>query len=268
MSEVVEWQTDGTPGTVVAKIGRDQESCAALQQELVALQYLRSETRFPVPLAYGLVRRDGGREAVLVLAKVTGRNMAEATLSETGTARLQHEMARHVAELHDHRRSTFGAVTEAGVQRWADYFRPRFEFNYHEATERLSPHACRTTERLLSNLPEWLPEPPAATLVQGDLWATNIMVDDSDPDRPAVSAFLDPLALYADVEYELAYLRAFRTANRSFFDAYARAHPLRDGFERRCRVYWLNTLLLHVRLFGTEYVPRTEAVAREIESLA
>ncbi|MHC5061450.1 MAG: hypothetical protein ACYTFK_10265 [Planctomycetota bacterium] len=27
--------------------------------------------------------------------------------------------------------------------------------------------------------------------LHGDIWATNIMIDDTDPDRPVITAFLD-----------------------------------------------------------------------------
>ena len=103
-------------------------------------------------------------------------------------------------------------------------------------------------------------------LFRSDLWATNFLVDDADPDRPRITGFVDGLANYADAEFELAYLLVFGAANGTFFDHYTRRHPLRPGFDRRCRVYWLNTMLIHVRHFGAAYLPRTESIARELEA--
>ena len=42
----------------------------------------------------------------------------------------------------------------------------------------------------------------------------------------------------------------------------------RPGFETRCRIYWLNTMLLHVRYFGdAHYVHASEGLARELPHL-
>lgn len=104
--------------------------------------------------------------------------------------------------------------------------------------------------------------------MHGDIWHNNIIVDDRDPDRPRITGYIDGGGLFAEVEYELAYLLAFGgLVGDRFFRAYSRRHPLQDGFLRRCRVYWLNTMLLHLWLFGRDYLPRCEQLAREIEEL-
>jgi fructosamine-3-kinase len=94
------------------------------------------------------------------------------------------------------------------------------------------------------------------------------MIDDTDPDNPKVSAFLDVNARYAEVEYELAYLRVFSTADETFFAEYSRVHPVLDGFEERCLVYWINTMMLHVAAFGSGYVSSCEGIARRISLLS
>jgi fructosamine-3-kinase len=76
---------------------------------------------------------------------------------------------------------------------------------------------------------------------------------------------VDPAARYADVEFELAYLEVFGTVTDAFFERYAAERPLRDGYGLRRLYYWLNTLLLHVWVFGDEgYVRRTERIAEEL----
>ena len=62
--------------------------------------------------------------------------------------------------------------------------------------------------------------------------------------------------------------RVFHTVDETFFGAYTKRHELRDGAERRVRVYWLNTMMIHLRLFGAEYLPACERLAGEIESLS
>ena len=61
----------------------------------------------------------------------------------------------------------------------------------------------------------------------------------------------------------------FRTVGAPFFREYALHHAIRKGFEIRCRVYWLNTMMLHVRAFGdAHFVAACEGLAREFDRLA
>ena len=96
----------------------------------------------------------------------------------------------------------------------------------------------------------------------------NIMVDDTDCDRPIITAFLDVNARYAEVEYELAYLRVFSTADETFFTEYTKTCPLRPGFDDRCLIYWLNTMMLHVWMFGSGYISSCESIAERIGLLS
>ncbi len=73
-----------------------------------------------------------------------------------------------------------------------------------------------------------------------------------------VSGLVDPALHFADEEYELAYLECFQTVGEPFFRAYRNVAPERDGYEVRRLYYWLNTLLLHVHVFGdAAYVRQT-----------
>ena len=66
-----------------------------------------------------------------------------------------------------------------------------------------------------------------------------------------LSGLVDPSgSKFADVECELAYLEVFDTVGRGFFDRYAAHHPLRPGYENRRLIYWLDTYMIHVWLFG------------------
>ena len=271
VNAVYEWATDGEPARIVAKLS--SKTGNVFEHECGMLRWYRQHTRFPVPEPYGCLADERVfRGSVLLMQRMPGCNLAEAQLTRAGMRHFQHDLAGHVASLHEHRSDTYGSALVAQLSklryaRWLDWFAPKLEYNYQTARPRLSPRARDVTARLLARLDDWLPECHSPTLVHGDLWATNIIVDDNDADPPVITAFVDGAALYCDPEYELAYLRVFHTANSDFFDRYCEHHALREGFERRCRVYWLNTLLLHVWHFGMEYAPRTESLAAEIGRL-
>jgi fructosamine-3-kinase len=259
------WQTDAEPRTLVAKISAGPEPMS-FRHEYNALQYHRENRTLAVPRA--LARAEPGEVfegSCLLLEKVQGRNMAQMKVSPEGLGHLQRDLAGHIADLHEHRRENYGlAWGKRTFDRWIDHFGPRITANFEKMADKFTQANRRSVEDLLSNLEDWLGEFSRPTLVHGDLWATNIMVDDGDPDRPVVRALLDGGANFHEVESELAYLLVFNTADAAFFDAYTRRHPLRPGFKRRCLVYWLNTIMLHVWRFGDAYLPRCQRLAQEI----
>ncbi len=265
---VLELFTDGTPAVMVAKIATEA-NIPGLHHEFESLTYFRQNTLFPVPRPLALVDDRQTGLQVLLMERLHGRNLHEAQLTEAGERYFQVEMARLLADLHDCRRDTYGlAWANDGERRWLDIFGPDMWDEFQAVADRLSPSSRKTITRLLERLDHWLPETRRPTLVHGDLWDTNIIVDDRDGDTPAITGFVDGGAVFRDVESELAYLRVFHTVGETFFEFYMRRHPLREGFDRRCRVYWLNTMMLHLRHFGDEYLPRCEQLAREIEALS
>ena len=269
VSRVEEWITDGEPAAIVAKVtaGADDKR---LRDEHASLDWCARHTSFPMPKPFACVSAmeelDG---TVLLMERLPGHNLGSARLTANGMQRLQITMAEILADLHVHKRDTYGSVLEpVGEERWVDVFGPQIANEFSAVSNLLSSSARKTISGMLDNLDVWLPESGDPTLVHGDVWATNVMVDDSDPARPVLTGFLDAVLRYTDVEYELAYLLVFNTADQTFFTEYARRHALRDGFDLRCRVYWLNTMLLHVRVFGATYLSDCERLAQEIEQLA
>ena len=265
--EVCRWDT--TRGeSLVAKVN-ELDQAPTFEREKAQLEWYRAHSELPVPRPMVTFRDPEHAVSGLVMAYVPGPNLAEAQLSRRGMHRVQRELADHVAALHCHQGEAFGPALEPSAEhtRWIDAFAPGFRKEFERVREQLSSRARDVVDKLQDRLERWLPDHVAPVLVHGDLWATNILVDDSHPDRPRILAFIDCEASYCDPEYELAYLRLFQTADQTFFDVYRRTHALRDGFEQRCRVYWLNTMLLHVRHFGEQYLPACEQLADQLRRL-
>ena len=105
------------------------------------------------------------------------------------------------------------------------------------------------SERLLERLPDLIGsvnEPPS--LLHGDLWSGNFMVDaDGEP------VLIDPACYYGHREAELAMCRLFGGFDRSFFQAYEHSRPLEPGSAERLDLYQLYHLLNHLNLFGSGY---------------
>jgi len=265
INRVEEWQTDGNPSSIVAKVS-PQKDRQDFVEEFESLRWYRSRASLPVPEPYACVSASKHFEgSCLLMQKVKGRNLSRARLTTNGMQNFQEQLADVLIDLHNHTRQNYGSALQAeGKDRWLDIFAPRMESNFLEMKGHFDSRCRDIVYKVLNQLDDWLPEFGRPTLVHGDIWATNIMIDDANPDTSLITAFLDSHAHFAEVEYELAYLRIFHTADETFFSRYSRCHPLREGFERRCLVYWLNTMMLHVWLFGTSYLSACENLVDKI----
>ena len=105
-------------------------------------------------------------------------------------------------------------------------------------------------------LPDLLsPEP--SSLLHGDLWSGNFLVDESG--NPVL---IDPAVYYGNREIELAFTRLFGGFDSRFYTSYQEAWPLAPGFEERVDIYNLYPLLVHVNLFGTSYLTSIKNVLK------
>lgn len=89
-------------------------------------------------------------------------------------------------------------------------------------------------------------EPPS--LLHGDLWAGNRVVDAS-----GANWLIDPSSFYGGREYDLAMMQLFGGFGRECFTAYDDAYPLADGWQQRVPWYQLPPLLVHAIRFGGGY---------------
>ena len=142
---------------------------------------------------------------------------------------------------------------------WRAFFRDqRLLYMAREAVAagKLPAGAMRRIEHLASRLERWIEEPEAPSLLHGDMWAGNVLVS-----RGRITGFVDPAIYYADAEVELAFATLFATFTDPFFRRYAELRPIRPGFrEARRDIYNLYPLLVHVRLFGGDYVRSVDRI--------
>jgi fructosamine-3-kinase len=113
-------------------------------------------------------------------------------------------------------------------------------------------------EDLADRLPELggAPEPPS--LLHGDLWGGNRLVDDLGR-----SWLIDPAAHGGHREFDLAMMRLFGGFGGDCFSAYDDAHPLAEGWQERVELHQVAPLVVHAIKFGGGYVrAATEAISR------
>ena len=271
-NRVLEFILDRQPGNIVAKVN-NHDVAHQLQAERDALAYFREHTKLPVPKPLALIVGDDQYDGVvLLMEKIEGTTLERAKLSRGGQQRFEHQLAQHLAELHRHTADRFGpAAGGDSLKRhdnWIDLYTPIVEREAHAARSMLESSCRDVVDHVAAHLGHWLNHRPKPTLIHGDLWANNILIDSGNPGRPRINAYIDGHASFADPEYELAYLRLFKTAGPYFFSIYRQRHREHEGFERRCRVYWLTTMLQHCRAFGGKYIPACERIAHELRRMS
>jgi len=93
-------------------------------------------------------------------------------------------------------------------------------------------------------------EPP--TVVHGDLWAGNRMVDAS-----GASWLIDPSCHWGHREEDIAMMQLFGGFGPSVLAGYEDEFPLAEGWRARIPTFQLVPLLVHVLLFGAGYAAST-----------
>jgi len=86
------------------------------------------------------------------------------------------------------------------------------------------------------------------SLLHGDLWSGNYMVDENGE-----ACLIDPAVYYGNREADLAMTKLFGGFDQKFYNAYQEAYPLLDGYNYRENIYKLYHVLNHLNLFGMGY---------------
>jgi fructosamine-3-kinase len=245
------YKADLADGRRLAVKAREATARADLSLEAYMLGQLARHSTLPVPavhvalpdlLAMDFIETDGGGI----------------------TPHVERHAAELIAALHATPRPSFGYERDTLIgplpqpnpksDRWIPFFRDHRLLAMARAAEAegsLPAKLLVRLESLAERLPEYLTEPRHPGLLHGDLWTGNVLVRG---DR--VAGFVDPAIYCGHPEIELAFTTMFGTFGRTFFDAYETLLPLEPGFhELRCEVYKLYPTLVHVRLFGSAYLP-------------
>lgn len=111
-------------------------------------------------------------------------------------------------------------------------------------------------EQAFSSIVSGTEEPP--TVLHGDLWGGNYMVDSSGS-----AVLIDPAVYYGHREADLAMTKMFGGFDSNFYHAYNEEFPLIEDWQYRIDLYMLYHVLNHLNLFGSGYYSQVISIIRK-----
>lgn len=184
-------------------------------------------------------------------------------------------IADALAALHSQRAEVFGLAFDTTIgpfrqdnrpkEKWVDFYRERRVLDF--ASKAFDEGAIdavllRRIEKLSRNLENYLEEPPCPSLLHGDIWGGNVLTRDN-----RFAALIDPACYYGHFEMELAFIGMFHTFGERFYARYGEHRPIEeDFFKRRAELYRIFPYLVHIRAFGSSYIPGLERILRRAGS--
>lgn len=173
------------------------------------------------------------------------------------------DLGNDLARLHQHTKPVFGLDHHnyiGSLRQTNTSFKSFSDFFINMRLEPLAQKAIRSgllpakvyegLESLYMNIDNLIPtEPPA--LLHGDLWNGNKIIG------PEGNAWLiDPAVYYGHRETDLAMTLLFGGFDTDFYNSYNETNPLALGWRERVDIHNLYPLLVHLNLFGTNYLPQ------------
>lgn len=224
--------------------------------EAKGLELLRKNSVFRIPEVHlATVFQD---QAILVL---------EFLKTASTSKDMSRQFGAGLAEMHRKTSTTFGLKhnnfigslpqSNAMHKSWTDFFvNERLEPQVKMARESklATTSMCMAMERLYHRLASVFPEEPPAFL-HGDLWSGNYMVG---PNGHA--SLFDPAVYYGHREMDIGMTKLFGGFEKEFYESYHQAYPLEADWKDRTNVANLYPLLVHVNLFGGQYLAEVKQI--------
>ena len=214
--------------------------------EAVGLEWLRA----PMILAVPRVLAVGDSALVLEwISEGAARSSSEADLGR-GLAELHHRPWPCFGR-DDHRTTGSRQLPNDPTSDWPHFYAENRLLPLARLARdsgALGPESVDRLVRLAERLPELgVPDEPPS-LLHGDLWAGNRVVDVA-----GVNWLIDPAAHGGHREFDLAMMRLFGGYGAECFAAYDAEFPLAAGWEQRVPLHQLAPLVVHAIKFGGGY---------------
>ncbi len=252
---------DLSDGSVIFMKANTLRKIGIFEGEAESLDFIRSTgtVRSPEVLALGKEKDS----SFLLLEYIESGHSSRSSSEELGLGLAEMHRAGtssfvsggKFGALHDHLLGS-GIQDNAPMDSWVSFFaerrlRPQFD----RAKAYFDNNECGKIGVFLEKLGRYLPEPDRPSLLHGDLWGGNYMVDSQG--HPWL---IDPAAYVGHSETDIALTELFGGFDRTFYEAYQSSLPLDPGYRDRRDIYNLYHLVKHLNLFGASYLPPVRSI--------
>jgi fructosamine-3-kinase len=231
----------------IVKISEDSK---LLSSEAQMLEYLNEYSNLPVP---NIIKKlDNFLITEYIKNNGVGKEEAEldAAVKFATLHRIHDDQCGFVTN------TTIGIYEQSNIQNssWIEFFKREriMDFvNQMLIEEKIGDELYDRVVTFCDDFDKFLIEPEKPSLLHGDIWSGNILINDGE-----VSGVIDPAIYYGHHEMDLAFIMMFQTFSDGFFERYRDLYPIADGFiEERADIYNLFPYLVHARAFGQSYLP-------------
>ncbi|MFK7784176.1 MAG: fructosamine kinase family protein, partial [Crocinitomicaceae bacterium] len=233
-------------GTFLIKINQN-DLPKLFEKEAKGLELLRKNTDFRIPTILAVNASADGH--FMLMEYISSGRKTTDYWQEFGE-----QLAHMHRETHDHfgldYNNYIGSLSQSNElhEKWSSfYFHERILKQLVLLEEKLSFSSQQLNalneriEQLFSN--------QAPSLLHGDLWSGNCMVDEQH--KPVL---IDPAVYYGHREMDLAMAQLFGGFDESFYTTYNQVFPLEQNWRSRVEMCQLYPLLVHANLFGGHYI--------------
>jgi len=250
------WQVFFNENSFFVKVNSAVSYPGMFKAEAAGLGELQSHDVIKVPDVIGEGQIDGYHFLILEWIN-PGRN----------TVQSQELFGRQLADLHRIKHAKFGLdynnymgslpqpnkLTETYTEFFIEY-RLKPQVKIALAKKILPLELERSFNILYGILGSMLDKEVFPSLVHGDLWSGNYLIDTS-----GVPVLIDPAISFSYREVDIAMTTLFGGFDNRFYDSYHESFPLAKGWQERMDLWNLYPLLIHLNLFGRGYLRQIQA---------
>ncbi len=251
------WQVFYNKNSFFIKVNSAVNYPGMFKAEAAGLRELQSHNVIKVPGVIGEGQVEGYQFLILEWIN-QGRN----------TAQSQELFGRQLADLHRIKHAKFGLdydnymgslpqrnkLTETYIEFFIEYkLKPQIKIALSKKV--LPLELERRFNTLYGILGSVLDREVFPSLVHGDLWSGNYLIDTSGS-----PVLIDPAISFSYREVDIAMTTLFGGFGNRFYESYHESFPLTKGWQERMDLWNLYPLLIHLNLFGTGYLNQIRAI--------
>ncbi len=242
--------------TFFAKVNSNPVAKDMFEKEALGLKLMKDKAQINVP-------------EVVSTGTIENKSFLLLNWIEQGksTPQTNENIARQLSKLHKTSNDFFGLYHDnyigtlfqnnAKNKNWLEfYFSNRIEYQLRLAIDSnlMQKKYINKTERMFSKIEADYPD-VVPSLLHGDLWSGNYMIDDMGK-----AVFIDPAVYYGYREMDIAMMKLFGGFSSEVFTIYDQLFPLDHEWQSRIRFHQLYYILVHVNLFGGGYVSSAQNI--------